>query len=195
MYTSRMIFCFPLFPLVLLVQRLFLCLLFLLANNRRICFRYFLQISLRDSGTLFNVPCSLNSSLFSNHILLGDFNVNYPDPTSFLYTLLHSMISSFDLTQVVQEPTRVIDNRPATLIDLALLWNPSCCEECSIIPPLSNCDRNGVSLMLKWGIVKKYQSCKVQKYSQANFDEACALIDSTDWDTILQGDCIDKIWD
>ena len=96
----------------------------LLANNRRVCFRYFLQTSLRDSGTLFNIPCPFNSSLFSNLILLGDFNVNYLDPTSSLYTLLHSMISSFDLAQVVQEPTRVIDNEPATLIDLALFSNP-----------------------------------------------------------------------
>jgi len=92
--------------------------------------------------TLFNVLCSLNSSLFSNLILLGDFNVNYLDSTSSLYTLLHSIISSFDLTQIVQEPTRVVDNGSATLIDPALLSNPSCCKECSVIPPLSNSDHN-----------------------------------------------------
>ena len=31
--------------------------------------------------------------------------------------------------------------------------------------------------------------------SRANFELACALVDATDWDAILQGDCIDEIWD
>ena len=110
--------------------------------------------------TLFNVLCSLNSSLFSNLILLGDFNVNYLDSTSSLYTLLHSIISSFDLTQVVQEPTSVVDNGSATLIDPAFLSNPSCCEECSVIPPLSNSEHNGISLTLKWGAVKSLSLTK-----------------------------------
>jgi len=82
---------------------------------------------------------------------------------------------------------RVVDNGSATLIDLAFLSNPSCCEECYVIPPLCNSDHNGISLNLKWRAVKKSQSCKVWKYSQANFELACALIDATDWDTILQG--------
>ena len=89
----------------------------------------------------------------------------------------------------------MVDNGSATLIDLASLSNPSCCEECSVIPPLSNSDHNGISLTLKWGAVKMSQSRKVWKYSRANFELACALIDATDWDAILQGDCIDEIWD
>jgi len=111
----------------------------LLSNNRRVCLGTFYRppsdnVDIVD--TLFNSLCLLNSSLFSNLILLGDFNVNYLDSTSSLYTLLHSIISSFHLT-VVQEPTRVVENGSATLIDLAFLSNPSCCEECSVIPPLS----------------------------------------------------------
>jgi len=46
---------------------------------------------------------------------------------------------------------------------------------------------HGISLTLKWGVVKKSRSRKVWKYSQANFEQACALIDATDWDSILAG--------
>ena len=81
------------------------------------------------------------------------------------------------------------------IIDLAFLSNPSCCEECSVIPPLSNSDHNGISLTLKWSVVKMSQSRKVGKYSRTNFELACAHIDATDWDAIPQGDCIDEIWD
>jgi len=75
----------------------------LLSNNRRVCLGSFYRppsdkVDIFD--TLFNVLCSRNSSLFSDLILLCDFNVNYLDSTSSLHTLLHSTISSFDLAQV-----------------------------------------------------------------------------------------------
>jgi len=46
---------------------------------------------------------------------------------------------------------------------------------------------HGISLTLKWGAVKKSQSRKVWKYSQANFEQACALIDATDSDATAAG--------
>ena len=47
----------------------------------------------------------VNISLFSNFILLGDFNVNFLDPQHPLFRKLQLLASSLCLSQVVTEPT------------------------------------------------------------------------------------------
>ena len=134
---------------------------------------------------LQNLSLFLQQVNLSN-VLLGDCNVNYLDTSSSLYFLLHSILCSFDLTQVVREPTRLATSGTATLIDLALMSNPSSLEVCSVIPPLSNSDHNGVSLTIKWKIEnRKSRYRKIWKYLQADFQRACGLINATDWDTLL----------
>ena len=57
--------------------------------------------------TLFSVLESLNHSMLSHFVLVGDFNVNYLDDHHPLYNKLLSILDSFNLTQEVSEPTRV----------------------------------------------------------------------------------------
>ena len=57
--------------------------------------------------------------------------------------------NSFDLTQVVSSPTHVSHNGKETLIDLALISSSSKLKECSVIPPLSNSDHDGIHLALR----------------------------------------------
>ena len=67
---------------------------------------------------LFSTLCNLDMSVFSNFYLIGDFNINFVCETSPFHSNLLSIVSSFDLIQVVStEPTRVSLNT-ATLIDL-----------------------------------------------------------------------------
>lgn len=56
---------------------------------------------------LFIFLQKLNPSLFSNFVIIGDFNVNFLDSSSCLYHSLLTILSSFNLTQVVQKPTRM----------------------------------------------------------------------------------------
>ena len=93
---------------------------------------------------------SYSPSLYLNFLLIGDFNVNLLDTSSTLYHSLHDILSSFNLLQVVEEPTRVASCGTASLIDLVLMSNPSSLQHCSVIPPLSNSDHNGVELSIKW---------------------------------------------
>ena len=67
--------------------------------------------------SLFTVLCNLNVSLFSNFYLIGDFNIDYFCTSHPFYYNLTSVVSSFNLTQLVYEPTR-ITNSSTTLIDL-----------------------------------------------------------------------------
>ena len=66
---------------------------------------------------LTSVLQTLPPSIFSNFLLLGDFNVNYFDTSSAAFCQLDNMLSSFNLYQVVQEPTRVATSGNATLIE------------------------------------------------------------------------------
>ena len=70
---------------------------------------------------LFDFLCNVIVTHSSNLYLIGDFNVNFLEPTTPLYHKLLSIVSSFNLTQVVSEPTRVT-NLSSTLIDL--IFNP-----------------------------------------------------------------------
>ena len=56
--------------------------------------------------TLFDTLCNIFVSLASNFYLIGDFNIDFFTP-SFLYHKLLSIVTSFNLTQVVKVPTRV----------------------------------------------------------------------------------------
>ena len=69
--------------------------------------------------TLLNSICLyVDVSLLSNLILLGDFNVNFCNSLSPLFSKLqHTIASSLCLTQVVTEPTR-LSSTSNSLIDL-----------------------------------------------------------------------------
>lgn len=142
---------------------------------------------------LFIFLQKINPCLYSNFVLVGDFNVNFLDPLSFLYHSLQNILSSFNLTQVVQEATRTTSDT-ATLIDLAMMSNPALLERCSVVPPLSNSDHNGVELVLRWsGGRTKTQPRVVWKYAQADFELACEKIQNINWNT-LDGTDIDTAW-
>ena len=93
-------------------------------------------------GVLYNLPDNVSHvlskldsvlqtlppTLFSNFVLLGDFNVNYLDTSNSVFCLLDNILSNYNLFQVVQEPTRVASTDGATLIDLALVSNPEALE-------------------------------------------------------------------
>ena len=104
--------------------------------------------------TMFSVLEQLDPSLFLNFVLIGDFNVNFLNPQHFLYHKLSCILSSFNLTQVVQQPTHVSTNGGATLIDLVLLSNPQQLRDCSVIPELSNSDHKGISVTMRWKTVR-----------------------------------------
>ena len=67
-------------------------------------------------------------------------------------------MNSFDLTQVVSSPTHVSHNGKETLIDLALISSSSKLKECSIIPPLSNSDHDGIHLALRLQLISLEKS-------------------------------------
>ena len=71
-------------------------------------------------------------TLFSNFILLGDFNVNVLNSLHPLFSKLQSVASSLCLTQVVTEPTHVVSNA-CSLIDLIFLSSPSNLISCVTI--------------------------------------------------------------
>ena len=85
--------------------------------------------------SLFTVLCNLNVSIFAIFYLIGDFNIDYFCTSHPLYCKLTSVVSSFNLTQIVTEPTRTT-NSSATLIDLIFASSPTQVESCSTIPPL-----------------------------------------------------------
>ena len=73
-----------------------------------------------------------------------------------------------------------------SLIDLVLMSNPSSMQHCSVIPPLSNSDHNGVELSIKWKSGNpKLCPQTIWKYSLADFSRANDEIECVDWDTLL----------
>lgn len=144
---------------------------------------------------LFIFLQKLNPSLFSNFVIIGDFNVNFLDSSSCLYHSLLTILSSFNLTQVVQKPTRMAPSGTATLIDLALMSAPDSLRKCDVIPPLSNSDHNGVELTISWRrTIQRSRPRPIWKYSLADFDRACHELQNVDWDALLVGHNIDAAW-
>ena len=98
--------------------------------------------------TLFTVVHQINPFSFSNFVLIGDFNVDFCNPSHPLFSRLKGFLYSFSLSQVVHTPTHSKPNGEPSLIDLALLSDTSQLGTCSTIPPLGTSDHNGRLLQL-----------------------------------------------
>ncbi len=102
---------------------------------------------------------------------------NFYNTGHFLYSRLHSLISTFFLTQVVSQPTH-LGTHGGSLIDLVLLSQPSQLLKCATIPPLGNSDHQGISVKLKWRVSSKQLTSNqrtVWRYKYADFRGACSL--------------------
>ena len=83
-----------------------------------------------------------------------------------------------------------MQNNTSCTIDLVFVSNPSLVSECSTIPLLSNSDHLGILLDLKKKLKPsdKCQGRLIWRYSPADWEKACDLIDSFEWDSILTDD-------
>ena len=68
---------------------------------------------------------------------------------------LCNLMSTFGLTQVVDNYTHLYQDSCHSLIDLVLLSNPSFLSSCQTIPPLSNSDHLGIWVEIKFKHVNK----------------------------------------
>ena len=131
------------------------------------------------------------SLYFSNFYLIGDFNIDYFCTSHPLFCNLTSVVSSFNLTQIVSEPTRTT-NSSATLIDLIFASSPTQVESCSTIPPLANSDHNGLHMTISIKSSKRvYKGVtrKIWKYSLADLDSMTEYLDNIDWNLIIVDSC------
>ena len=143
-----------------------------------------------EGVSFFTTLETLETSRFSNFVLIGDFNINFYNPDCFLYPKLSHILQSFSLSQVVQDTTRNTRNGSETLIDLALVSSTDHVKGCSVIPPLLNSDHNEILLKLKWkqdGQQTLSHKRKIWRYAHADFVKACNMIKNTNWDLVITG--------
>ena len=117
------------------------------------------------------------------------------DPHSCLYSKLLSVVSSFNLTQIVSEPTRVTESS-STLIDLIFVIPTVIVKYCSTLPPLANADHYGLQLIMTTkSPVKRSKpvSRRIWRYTLADFNRAAELLDTIEWTNLLP-DNVDDFW-
>ena len=66
--------------------------------------------------SLANYLEKVDMSQFSSFMLLGDFNVDYSNPSHPLFDKLDHIACIFDLEQIVKEPTHVHHNHSLSII-------------------------------------------------------------------------------
>ena len=107
-----------------------------------------------------------------------------------------SVMSSFSLSQVMSEPTRVVSNS-SSLIDLAFVSFLGMVQLCETLPPLANSDHLGVHLKLSARIRKstpKPHVRRIWRYNYADFDKAMELLDEIEWESLLNESDVDLYW-
>ena len=116
------------------------------------CKSIFICTVYRPHGTTLAFSDSLSRSLLdmllhgNDIIILGDLNCNNLDDTVDSRTL-KELCASFNLTQLVKEPTRITEAK-CFLIDVIMITDPSLAESCSVITS-SISDHNLVEVTLK----------------------------------------------
>ena len=171
-----------------------------LPNLRKLCLGVFYRppsspLSVFD--TLSDTLSSLDHTSFTNFILLGDYNVNFLQPSSPFYVHLCNIMHSLSLTQVVTEPTHIGPNGQSSLIDLVFMSSPQVLTECSVIPQLANSDHLGLQVAIHGHptiqhVLQKNQS--IWRYAHADFDMACELLDELDLESIIDDSSIENSW-
>ena len=166
-------------------------------NNHRKCLSLFYR---PPSSSAVEILSSLHSYLelinipqFTTYILIGDFNINFYNR---IHPSLSNILSTFGLTQVVNDYTHIHKGNCFSLIDLVLMSTPSSLSSCRVIPPLANSDHLGIEVNIKLKESNKsvrHSSRVIWQYSHADWDEACKQIETFDWDSIVSGD-INSFW-
>lgn len=171
--------------------------LFLLSFANKLCVCLFYRPP-SSSVHIFDDLCNslhiVNPAQFSNFILIGDFNVNFCNQEHYLFSHVSNILDSFSLCQVVPSYTHISATGTRSLIDLAFLLNTEHLQHCTTIPPLSTSDHLGILLVLTWKL-RAATPCNTRKvwlYKEGNYERACHLIDTTDWNTILSSHNIDE---
>ena len=149
--------------------------------------------------TLFSTLCSLDARVFSNFIVVGDFNVDVSNHNHPLFSKLFSVTSSFLLYQVVKGFTHYNQSGNHSTIDLAFVSSPFLLNFCTTIPPLSSSDHQGFILSFHSNVAAKRPSSSTHRtvwcYNQADFDRACELLDQTDWNSLCPKDSdVNQYW-
>ena len=131
-----------------------------------------------------------------NFVLLGDFNVNYDNPSHPMFSNLCTISNLYCLNQVVSEPTHEHHDGSRSTIDLVFVSEPSLLNQCDTISPLSNSDHWGILMDLSKKPAKtvKTQGRQIWRYAYADWMKACELIDEFNWDSILSED-IELSWE
>ena len=122
------------------------------------------------------------------------FNIDFLSQTHRDFSQLTSITTSFLLQQVIQTPTHFSHSGTPSLIDLAFLSNPI---TCNTIPPLSNSDHLGLSIVCN--ISTQFKRPKTPRrlvwcYTLGDFHKACEPLRNIDWDSLLRDDDIDLCW-
>ena len=105
--------------------------------------------------------------------------------------------SCFLLQQAVTEPTHFSHSGTPSIIDLVFVSNPTYLTSCSTISPLSSSDHLGILLTYKLPTTnKRPHSCRrtVWCYSLADFEKAREMLDSVDWDQLLDEPNVNQCW-
>lgn len=92
---------------------------------------------------LHNCLTTLRPQNFHNLVLCGDYNIDSRHNQELLVLLQ----TDLQLTQVVDEPTRVT-NYSSSMIDVVFLSNLSSLISCDILPPLATSDYYAVQVTL-----------------------------------------------
>lgn len=90
--------------------------------------------------TLFSYFECMDIYKFKNFVLLGDFSVNYDNPSHPMFSNLCTISNLYCLNQVVSGPTHEHHDGSRSTIDLVFVSEPSLLNQCDTISPLSNSD-------------------------------------------------------
>ena len=147
---------------------------------------------------LYHTLLSFPPSALRHLTIFGDFNVNMLAPSHHLMPSMKLILDSFNLTQIVSEPTHFSHSGKESLIDLILTADPSLVSH-SILPCIRNTDHSTIicSIHLPGPTQTHFtrKSKQIWCYEQADWAKATAIIEDTNWNQIIEASTIDSAWD
>ena len=127
------------------------------------------------------VEISIEQASHSNNnlILLGDLNENMLIHNR--SRNVHNILNTFNLVQLIQEPTRITDNTHS-LIDVVIVSNHIQVSKSGVLDPICSDHCPVYATVAKFGYPCHTYKRRIWKYGECNFDFYRQVISESNWD-------------
>jgi hypothetical protein len=130
----------------------------------------------------------------SEKIVLGDFNISFGHKSTAIFKNYSNVLSIFNMTQLIDSPTRVTDHSSTILDHILCNKNERICQSGTIDIGISDHSAIYCTRKVVRGMLKDNNSVKIRSMKNYNKDTYVKMLNDVNWSDICQTKDVNQAW-